>query len=405
VSEPEGPFFESIAPGRINLIGEHIDYNDLSVLPMAVDRDMRIRFRPRADGVVRVSSPMAEFETREFSLVSPIQPAESGDWSNYVRAAAEGLLQAGCELDRGIDGEVRGTIPVAAGMSSSSALVVASANALLHANGIQMDPLELATLMAQAERYVGVAGGGMDQAASVNGKAGHALRIDFAPLGFEAIPMPSQWCWVVASSMVRAEKSSGSKEAYNERTTDCRDALQAVWQVARPDELDAVPTYRDLLGRTGVAGEPLPEDELLAHASRTLAPRLEKRFRHVVSECARVDRAQSALRADDPEAFGELMAHSHESLRVDYEVSISELDELVTLARKHGALGARLTGAGFGGCVIALCLPDKLDELMSSLTAGYYAPRGVGSAKGGVELSEVLFEVTASQGAHVIQAE
>ncbi len=405
MSERDRAVFESIAPGRVNLIGEHIDYNNLSVLPMAVDRDTRIRFHALDEALVRLSSPMAEFESREFPLGSPIEPAPAGDWSNYVRAAAQGLQQAGCALTRGFEGHVRGNIPVAAGMSSSSALVVASANALLHANDIPMPPLELAELMAQAERYVGVAGGGMDQAASVNGRAGHALRIDFAPLGFEAIPMPEDWCWVVASSMLRAEKSAGLKQEYNQRTQDCQRALQALWSLARPSLTGREPSYRELLSSEQGATQPAAQAQLLELAATTLDANLLARFRHVVTEAGRVQQAQAALRTDDPRAFGALMNQSHESLRSDYQVSIPELDELVGLATANGAHGARLTGAGFGGCVIALCPPARLEGLLAALEVAYYAPRGVDSAQDPAALAKVLFQVKAADGARVLPAE
>lgn len=390
--------YDSIAPGRVNLIGEHIDYNDLSVMPMAVDREVRMTFQVSADATVRVGSAGAEFEAAEFRLDRPIVASAQGHWSNYVRAAALGLLNAGYVLERGMDANVRSTIPIACGMSSSSALVVAAAQALLHANDLKCPPLALASLMAAAEQFVGVAGGGMDQAASLNGRAGHALRVDFNPLKCEALPIPKGWRFCAASSLIRAEKSSRLKDAYNQRTLDCSAALQQVWSKGRVGRTLAEANYLELLN-AGPGTEPSAwTEKLLQMAKVNLIPRVASRFRHVVGEAQRVKQAESALHAGDAEAFGQLMLASHESLRVDYEVSLPELDELVDLAMANGAHGARLTGAGFGGCVVMLCSDETLGSLLSALGAAYFAPRGVH----GLALDQVLFEVIPSEGARVV---
>jgi len=398
--------YESIAPGRVNLIGEHIDYAGLSVLPMAVDRDIRIRFRVLDEPSVRLSSSISEFEDREFSLLGPAEVVPGGDWSNYARAAAEGLRHAGCSLAMGFEGVVTGSIPVASGMSSSSALVVASAQALLCANDLTMGPLALAELMAAAEHFVGVAGGGMDQAASLNGRKGHAIRVDFDPLRVEAIPMPEDWGWFVASSMVRAEKSTDVKQTYNQRTIDCGRALQAVWDAAGaaagPHGRDSCRTYKSLLAVDHSTDELSSEAGLLRAASEVLDPVLERRFRHIVTEAGRVAAAEMALRSGDPGEFGRLMVASHESLRFDCEVSIPELDELVALAMENGAHGARLTGAGFGGCVVVLCPIPAMKSIMESMTQVFFKPRGVLGDKGPL-LSQVLFPVKPSTGARIVE--
>ena len=208
--------WRAVAPGRVNLIGEHTDYNGLPVLPIAIDRAIRIDFRVVGEATVRLDSPMARFAPFAFQLKRPIEAADQGDWSNYVRAAARGLLERGVELRRGIEGTVvTGDVPIAAGLASSSALVVASALALLKANGVveTISRIELAELMARAERFVGLRGGGMDQAACLHGIAGHALRIEFEPLRVTPVAVPRRWRWVVASSLVRAEKSAGARGA------------------------------------------------------------------------------------------------------------------------------------------------------------------------------------------------
>ena len=308
--------WQAIAPGRVNLIGEHTDYNGLPVLPIAIDRDVRIEFTVVDDGAVRLDSPVPRFAPFEFQLKRPIEAADQGEWSNYVRAAARGLREHGVELRRGIEGTVTSDVPIASGLSSSSALVVASTLALLKANGVEvgavsgleghpaaraepaLSRLELAALMARAERFVGLQGGGMDQAACLHGEEGHALRIDFDPLRVRPVAIPEGWRWVVASSLVRAEKSAGAREAYNERARECREALAVV---ARPSE-----SYRDLVADNDA-------DRLLDRARRALTPVLFRRFRHVVTEGRRVAFAEEAMRDGDMGRFGKLMMRSHES--------------------------------------------------------------------------------------------
>ena len=404
-----------IAPGRINLIGEHTDYNGLPVLPIAIDRDIRIAFQVAGESMVRLDNASTRFEPFEFRLDRPIEAAAQGDWSNYVRAAARGLLDHGIALPRGVTGRVTGNVPIASGLSSSSALVVAAALALLKANGVEvgavpgleghpntragpgLSRLELAALMARAERFVGLHGGGMDQAACLHGIAGHALRIDFEPLRVSPVVVPGGWRWVVASSLVRAEKSAGAREAYNERARECREALAVVGggvaderaSASESRAADRVPNYRDL-----VADDDL--DGLTAHARRALTPVLFRRFRHVVTEGRRVALAEAAMRDGDPGRFGRLMVQSHNSLRDDYEVSTTELDEIVAIALEAGAAGARLTGAGFGGCAVALCDMSTVAAVMEALAARFYTPR-----LGGPPTRDMMFPAKPSGGARV----
>ena len=446
--------WRAVAPGRVNLIGEHTDYNGLPVLPIAIDRAVRIDFRVTGDAMVELRSPVAPFAPFAFQLKRPIEAAGRGDWSNYVRAAALGLLEHGVELRRGIEGTVSGDVPIASGLSSSSALVVASALALLKANGVEVgdgmggggeggvgsataglasdeDPadehrslevisrMELAALMARSERFVGLQGGGMDQAACLCGVAGHALRIAFEPLRVTPVAVPEGWRWVVASSLQRAEKSAGAREAYNERARQCREALVGVGRTgggamgaggaveagsrgeavapgghrdegAAQDAVETRPlTYRDL-----VADHDL--DGVLQRGHRVLTPLLFRRFRHVVTEGRRVALAEEAMRNGDLGRFGELMVGSHGSLSEDYEVSTSELDEMVEIALQAGAAGARLTGAGFGGCVVTLCEARTVAPVMDALAARFYAPRLEGSPG-----RDVMFAVKAGGGAGV----
>ena len=348
------------APGRINLIGEHIDYNGLPVLPMALDRHVHLDFEALAHATVELEGDSAH-GSFAFRLDRATESAPPGHWSNYVRAAARGLLDHGVELKRGIRGTVTGTVPVAEGLSSSSALVVASALALLHANEEQVEALELAALLARAERYVGVQGGGMDQAASLCGKEGHALRIDFRPLRVTPVPVPEGWRWVVASSLARAEKAGAVRELYNERRAQCAAALERVGRTSWLDVVEA-----DEAEFTSV----------LAEARKSLPLTLWRRFRHVATEGRRVIEAERALRGEDMAAFGRLMNASHASLRDDFGVSTPALDEIVGVARDAGAAGARLTGAGFGGCAVALCRANEAKAVIEALIDRFYAPRG-----------------------------
>ncbi|MCY3003364.1 MAG: galactokinase [Planctomycetota bacterium] len=355
------------APGRVNLIGEHIDYNDLAVLPAAIQREVRIVLRPRDDAHVRLTNVDERFGTREFELSSSIAPFEQGDWGNYAKAAAE-LFARERGATRGFDALVIGDIPPAAGLSSSSALTVACGLAFAAANGLARDPLDLADALARAERYVGTNSGGMDQAACLSGRADHALRIEFRPLKVEPVPLPSDWRFLIAHSGVQADKSGAAREAYNTRRAECAQALAAV--LIDPEltpELQAgmPPTYRGLLARIGA-------ERLAWIALRQLDGALARRFRHVVSEGARVERARKALVAGDIEIFGQLMDDSHTSLADDYEASHPALDRLVALAHQHGALGARLTGAGFGGCIVALVRERDAERLRAALERDFY---------------------------------
>ena len=417
--------WRAIAPGRVNLIGEHTDYNGLPVLPIAIDRDMRIDFHVAGDSMVRLDNASTRFPPFEFRLDRPIEAAPQGDWSNYVRAAARGLLDHGIALPRGVTGRVTGNVPIASGLSSSSALVVAAALALLKANGVDvgavsglerhptarpgpvLSRLELAALMARAERFVGLQGGGMDQAACLHGVAGHALRIDFDPLRVTPVAVPEGWRWVVASSLVRAEKSAGAREAYNERARQCREALAVVGGGARRAGSDGPATGHGIAdaGTSGTAGTPpayrdlVADDDLdglAAHARRALTPVLFRRFRHVVTEGHRVALAEDAMRDGDPGRFGRLMVQSHNSLRDDYEVSTTELDEIVAIALEAGAAGARLTGAGFGGCAVALCDMSTVAAVMEALAARFYTPR-----LGGPPTRDMMFPAKPSGGARV----
>lgn len=361
-----GPTHVARAPGRVNLIGEHIDYAGLPVLPMALQREVRMAFRPRDDGLVLAATTDPSHAPCHFEIDRRIEPYEAGDWGNYLKAAVQGMVFA-YGLERGFDALVESTLPAAAGLSSSSALVIATGLAVAVCGEREVDPIELASLMAEAEQYVGTRGGGMDQAICAAASAGSAARVEFDPLRLEPVPVPGSWRFVVAHSLVRAHKSAGARKSYNRRRTETEEALARVIEELDLSVAD-IRSYRDLLDR-------IPGPAALAVASRALEGDLLRRFRHVVTEGARVTRAETAMRSDALDGFGMLMNGSHSSLADDFEVSIPELDELARLAREGGAVGARLTGAGMGGCVVALCAKASVESVMTNLTERYYAPR------------------------------
>jgi len=374
------------APGRVNLIGEHIDYCGLSVLPMALRQGVRIAFHPRSDRETRLVNRDPRFAPSAFAVNASIPPAAAGDWGNYARAAAQALAQRFRNL-RGVDALVDSDLPIAAGLSSSSALVVAMALALMHANQVTVAPLELMEFLGRGERYVGTAGGGMDQAIILGARAGCASRIDFHPLRLTPTAVPPDWQFIVAWSLVHAEKSGAARQSYNERTRQCDEARRLVaTRLGQREDIN----YPALLAAT-------PVEQLLEVAGATGSDVLARRFRHVVTEGIRVRQAEAAMAAHDLAAFGLLLDASHQSLRGDYEVSRPELDRLVELAREAGAAGARLTGAGFGGSIVALCRAERAPEVIAALRERFYAPRG---AAGDVE--RYVFRAEPSAGAEVL---
>ncbi len=374
------------APGRINLIGDHIDYNGLSVLPMAVQRHVAVLYRPRADATVRIANADPEFLTRSFALSPTIDPFSDGDWGNYVKAAGQGMSERYGRL-LGFDAVVGSDIPIAAGLSSSSALVVAGALALVDVNDIAVQPLSLAELLAAAERYVGTRGGGMDQAICLGAKKHGATRIDFNPLRLTARAVPSDWHFVVADTLVRAEKSRAARKVYNQRTDECREGLAAALRHLDPS--GRITSFLDLMNEAAIP-------DLVAIANEVLGGTVGRRFRHVITEGARVREAEAAMIAGDLATFGRLMCESHRSLRDDFETSCSELDELSEIAMTAGASGARLTGAGLGGCIVALCSAERTEAVLAALAEQFYGARQFDD-----DIGKHLFVAEPSRGASV----
>jgi len=309
----------------------------------------------------------------------------------------------------GFDGQVISDLPAAAGLSSSSALVVAVALAILEANGITMDRLELASLLAEAERYVGLAGGGMDQAICLLGEEGFAAHIGFDPLIVAPVRIPTDWRFIVAHSLESAEKSAAARDGsgdetpgaaravYNARTRESGEALECAWALL--DLFNGSPSYREILDK-------VPRSRLAWCAERLPDP-LGQRFWHVVTEARRVTLSISAMDARDLPAFGRLLSESHRSLRDDFEVSTPALDELCRIAESAGAAGARLTGAGLGGCAIAACEASHAATVVEALREEFYKDRfeegneGHEVSDAARAIQDALFEARPSAGARV----
>jgi galactokinase len=338
------------APGRVNLIGEHTDYNDGFVMPAAIDLTTYVAIAPREDRLLVIFSENFN-EATEFNL-DRYAPHGNGHWSDYVRGVAVELMQAGYKL-RGANLLIASDLPVGSGLSSSAAVEVAAALALLSIIDVTMGRVQLAKLCQRAENeYVGARVGIMDQFISANGRANHALMLDCRSLDFRLLPLPEHVRLVIANTMVKHSIASGE---YNARRAECETAAR-------------------LLARR-IAGVHALRDVTLADVERfrhDLPDTVYKRARHVVSENERVLRAAEALERGDLRAFGQLMRQSHLSLRDDYEVSSEELDVMVEIAAKlPGCYGARMTGGGFGGCTVNLVEADAVAAFTTELAERY----------------------------------
>jgi galactokinase len=341
------PQMFSEAPGRVNLIGEHTDYNDGLVLPVAIDRTIAVAVAPREDNILRAYS-LDHHQCDEFP-VNRVRRfmGTRGGWRDYVRGVCWALQDANIELT-GADLAITGDVPQGAGLSSSAAVEMAVAGAL--ATRLDVSARDLALLCQTAENlFVGVQCGIMDQFASALGREGHALFIDCRSLDVEPVPLPEGLLIAVIDSKVPRKLG---ETAYNQRRDVCAEAARAL----------------------GV--------ESLRDADESMLPRvdgdLKKRARHVITENQRVRDAVSALKNGDLGLLQALMQASHESLRADFEVSTPELDALVEVASKAlGHAGPRLTGAGFGGCLVALVEEDRVQNFSESVTEQYRETTGL----------------------------
>jgi len=345
------PAFVVRAPGRVNLIGEHTDYNDGFVFPMAIDRAAWIALRPRGDR--RVVATSLDFEeTREFDLAT-LGKKDTDGWIEYLKGTAWALLDAGHALE-GFEGVIAGDVPLGAGLSSSASIEMATARAFAAVSNLPWKPAPMALLGQRAEnKWVGVNCGIMDQLISAAGVEDKALLIDCRSLETQAVPLPRGTVVVVLDTATRRGLVDS---AYNERRAQCEAAAK----------LFGVKALRDVTS------------EQLAARAAELEPMTLRRARHVVSEDERTLAAAEAMRADDATRLGRLMNESHESLRHDFEVCNDGLNVMVDEARRApGCFGARMTGAGFGGCAVALVAADRSEAFVRQVEAGYREATGL----------------------------
>jgi galactokinase len=341
------------APGRVNLIGEHTDYNDGFVFPIAIEPQMLVACRTRDDAQVRVASSAFPGKIVEFSVQTKIERGQP-PWANYCRGVAAELIGAGIPL-AGMDALFVNTLPVGGGLSSSAAIEVATALSLLALAGLKMDPMRLALICQKAEHeYALVPCGIMDQMIVVSAQAGHATLFDCRNFSRQQVPLDSKELRVViVNSMVKHELGDGE---YAKRRRECEQGVE-FFQRQHP----SVKALRDVTMKQ------------IEAATGKLDEIILRRCRHVVSENIRTTEAAAALEKQKYEQAGELMVKSHASLRDDYQVSVSELDFLVEQAMSvKGVYGARMTGGGFGGCIVALVQPRSIVALIEHLDRTYF---------------------------------
>jgi galactokinase len=337
------------APGRVNLIGEHTDYNLGFVMPIAMEMACFTAAAPSGDGMLRVySRNMDEMAEWPVADIAGLQPRRH--WTDYVIGVAQQLLRLDIPIDA-LNIALYSTVPVGSGLSSSAAIEVSSALALLH--GRDIDRTELAKLAQRAEReFVGLPCGIMDQYVSVFGEAGKAIRLDCRSITHEAAALPDDVAILAVNTMVKHDLGVSQ---YPVRVSECHAAVDAI-QKTYP----AVRSLRDV------------SPEMLERTQSAMTDVVFRRARHVVTEDERVVRFTAASKEGNLHEMGRLFLGSHRSLQHDYEVSCEELDFLVDTASDFtGVYGARMTGGGFGGCIVALVAPDRVDAFKGHITAAY----------------------------------
>lgn len=398
------PQFIARAPGRVNIIGEHIDYSGYAVLPMAIEQDVAIACCARGTSTIQIANlDPAKYE----DFKGPLNESIDGHkWYNYILCGVQGVEDY-CSLEKlvGMDILVSGNIPPGAGLSSSSALVCCAALTTAFANKISLpSKTSFAELSAKCERYIGTEGGGMDQAISFLGEQGKAMMVEFNPVRPTEVQIPEGHVFVIANTLVSAEKAA-SESKFNVRVAECRLASLTMayslgimnWSnVRKLGQLqDAVElpvtrmmecvschsrsdpyTRADICSILDISEEWLQEQFLNRQTRSVKEFQLCLRAEHVYKEASRVyefkEISESGSNASTAEKLGKLMDASHQSCKELYECSCPELDEIVTLAKSAGSLGSRLTGAGWGGCVVSLVSEEKREEVMSKLWEEYY---------------------------------
>jgi galactokinase len=367
------------APGRVNLLGEHVDYNDGFVLPIAIDRAAWLAFSPGGGDQTTLTaldlSEEVSFTPESLSIKTDAAGKPLPAWALYPAGVMWALREAGLETPP-LQGVYTSDVPQGSGLSSSAAVEMAFVLAWQTLGGWEHTPMERALLGQKAEnRYVGVNSGIMDQFASACGEQDRLLVLDCRSLEWRSLPLPADIAIVVADTKMRRRLTSGE---YNKRRADCEEAVRLL-----SADLPGITSLRDV----GL--------EAFNRLSSRLPARVQKRARHVVEEIERTRRAVPLLAAGDMIAFGRLLNDCHASLRDLYEVSIPELDTMVRVAQSlPGCYGARLTGAGFGGCTVNLVAREQVGAFSRSLARGYEAETG---------FPPEIYICTASRGAQRIK--
>jgi len=344
------------APGRVNLIGEHTDYNLGFVMPAAIDLYCSVAVAPRRDRELHVYS--AQFAEKFVCDLEPPRPSPRGDWSDYVIGTAIALENSGYEV-HGANLVVSGEVPLGSGLSSSAAIEVSTGAALLNVSGHTVDRKQLALACQRAENeFVGARCGIMDQFISAHGHAGHAMMLDCRSLDATSLPIPAHLRLLVSNTGVKHQHAAGE---YNTRRLQCEEGVRLLSHA-----LPGIQALRDV------------STSQLEQHKQLLPELIYKRCRHVVSENERVLQMAGALARGDLRSVGRLMADSHRSLRDDYEVSCAELDAMVEIAAGlPGVIGARMTGGGFGGCTVNLVDVRAAEPVERELMGQYEARTGI----------------------------
>lgn len=368
----KAPTLNVYAPGRVNIIGEHTDYNDGFVMPCAINYGTSISGAPRQDHLFKVFAADLQ-ESDEFRLDQPIEPKANAKWTGYVRGVVKFIQERCPEFTQGADLVINGNVPLSSGLSSSASLEVAVGKFCQQLGNLPLSHTDIALIGQKAEnKFVGANCGNMDQLISALGQADHLLMIDCRSLETQATPVPDNIAVIIVNSHVKHDLVTGE---YNTRRQQCEAAAKFF----------GVKALRDV----SVAQFHEKEAELTA-----LDPEMAKRARHVVTENQRVLDAVQALNAGDISRLGQLMNASHVSMRDDFEITTPEIDYLVELAQSviGSSGGARMTGGGFGGCIVALAPTEKVDEVRQIIEANYEKRTG---------LKESFYVCTASQGVHL----
>lgn len=368
------PSFVARGPGRVNLIGEHTDYNEGFVLPCALPFDVLIAARPRADETVVLHSlnfdADASFPLDDIEQTGP-------RWAQYVKGVAWAMQQEGLTL-RGLDMVIEGDVPVGSGLSSSAALEMAACTAFAHAGGLELDGPRKARIGKKVENeFIGVPSGIMDQFISAMGRAGHALFLDCRDLSHDHIPFDTEAAGLALVVADTAKRRALAESVYGDRVRECAEAVKILAQF-----LPGIQSLRDVTFDQFQVYQPKLPDVI------------RRRARHVVTENARVLGSVDALRFGAIEGLGAMMNASHDSLRDDYEVTGEHLDAMVEESRKiPGVLGSRMTGAGFGGCTVTLLRAEALEQFLAEVPARYKERTGVDPA---------LYPVAPADGAGIV---